>query len=190
MADATLTKPLTLDEFVRLYETEGPFEIINGERIMLMPTMAGHSFIAHLLRDLFQATSLGEALIETAFVLVAESNWVRGSRVPDMMFYRSERLREYRQNMPDWDQKPYVLVPNLVVEIVSPGDTYSDVEDKAANYLSDGVQLVLVFDQKRRKVNVYEPHRRYSLGEEDTLTGGDVLPGFEVPVTKLFPPKE
>jgi Uma2 family endonuclease len=192
MTDTPVQLRLSVDEFVRLYEDDGPFELIRGERIKRMPSVAGHNHIANmLLRALiaFLAKNpLGEAFIEAAFVLpdADDKQWVTGSRTPDVSFYSAARLDEYRAQNPDWKAKPYFLPPDLAVEIVSPNDTYSKVTDKVDLYLEDGVRLVWVIDPQRSKVTVYTADEQTTLGEDDSLSGGEALPGFEITIRTLF----
>jgi Uma2 family endonuclease len=72
------------------------------------------------------------------------------------------------------------------VEIVSPNDTYSKVTEKVDLYLEDGVRMVWVIDPQRSKVTVYTADQQTTLGEEHTLSGGDVIPGFELTIRALF----
>ncbi len=78
-------------------------------------------------------------------------------------------------------------VPTLIVEVLSPSTRIDDLEEKIDTYLDVGVPLVWVIDPHDKTVTIYRP------GEEPTfanvrqeLTGGDVLPGFAVPVARLF----
>lgn len=193
MADAPVAVvKLTIEDFVRLYEQEGPFEVIEGERVSMSPTVQAHnnasSNLVWALMSWINPRSLGKLYIEAPFVLVYDQNWVTGSRVPDMMFVAAARLEAYHMSNPDWESKPLVLVPDLVVEIVSQTDRYSDVDAKVDRYLQDGVKLIWVFDPQRRKVSVHQPdnNRPLVLSGEDLLTGGDVIPGFEITVSKIF----
>ncbi len=185
-------RPMSIEEFVRLYEEEGPFEFVNGERIPMSPPVANHSTIATLLVVALYNYGLekgvGMALMETTFVMVDEPGWVKGSRVPDVMFIGAGRLAAYKAQTPDWKDKPFVLVPDLAVEIVSPGDRYTEVQEKVESYLRDGVQVVWVIDPHRRSVtvSVAGSKQQTTLSDEDRLDGGEVIPGFSLPVAALF----
>lgn len=79
--------------------------------------------------------------------------------------------------------------PDIAVEVVSPGDRVYDLEAKLADYAAAGFPLVWVVNPERRTVAVYTGGLSPTvLGPDDTLTGGDVLPGFSVRVADLFPP--
>jgi Uma2 family endonuclease len=115
-------------------------------------------------------------------------NWVAGSRIPDIVFFVKERFAEYKAATPDWGDRPYAIVPDLVIEVVSPNDQYSDIDAKVDLYLADGVRIVWVIDPQRRKVHVHTSDRDdpHVLKGDEMLKGGDVLPGFEIALTKLF----
>lgn len=78
-------------------------------------------------------------------------------------------------------------VPTLIVEIVSPSNRAEDVADKIDAYLAAGVPLVWQIDPRRRTVTIYRPGDEPTLvNARQELTGGDALPGFRVPVARLF----
>lgn len=64
---------IRLEDFVRLYEAEGPFELVDGERVPLSPNVFGPAFfanrIARLLKHYSAPRRIGQAFVETAFVL-------------------------------------------------------------------------------------------------------------------------
>jgi len=188
---------MPMEEFIRLYDTEGPFEFIDGERKPIMPQVAGHGEVSltvyHGLYAVTAANHLGVVLHEQTFVLSYTSNWVTGSRQPDVMFYTAERINAYKEANPDWKLKPYVLVPDLVVEVMSPNDDPDELDEKIDLYLADGVRMAWVMNPQRIKVSVYIPtpntprtKQQTNLFSGDTLTGGDLLTGFEMPVAKIF----
>jgi len=130
--------------------------------------------------------SLGEAYFEAAFVLTYQSDWVTGSRVPDILFVHAERLAAYIAAHPNWEDMPLVLVPDLAVEVISTNDHYSDVDAKVDLYLDDGVETVWVVDPKQKTVTVRGRDYYKKLKVGDVLTGGNVIPGFELAVEKIF----
>ena len=77
--------------------------------------------------------------------------------------------------------------PNLVVEVLSPGNTASEMTNKRREYFNAGVQIVWIVDPAAHSVAVYDSPDRFQLyGVDDELTGGTVLPGFRVAVADLF----
>ncbi len=76
-----------------------------------------------------------------------------------------------------------------MVEVVSPNDLYSEVEEKVLEYLKAGVSLVWVVDPEVRVVRVHRADFTSAfLTENDSLSGEDVLPGFLCRVGALLPP--
>jgi Uma2 family endonuclease len=78
-------------------------------------------------------------------------------------------------------------IPTLVVEILSPSDTIEEVNEKIDTYLAARVPIVWIIDPYRRTVTVYQPDaepKLYAVGSE--LTAEPHLPGFRVPVARLF----
>ena len=79
------------------------------------------------------------------------------------------------------------VIPDLVVEVVSPNDSLSEVNDKALMWLSYGVRLVWVVNPSTRSVDVYREGRAAStLTENEALDGLDALPGFNCAVREVF----
>ena len=77
--------------------------------------------------------------------------------------------------------------PDLVVEIVSPSDTFRGVNDKALMWLHYGVTLVWVADPDTRTIDVHQSGAPVAtFTEDDTLDGGSVLPGFTLAVREVF----
>ncbi len=184
------TELLTLAAWIERYD-EQPFEYIHGAYLPMSPNKSRHGTIAkQLLFALDSFTlpkALGESFMEMPFVLTDQPDWVRGSRVPDVMFFRAERLAAWKASDPDWGDKPFVLVPDLTIEIISPNDRYSDISNKISLYLQDGVQAVWIVDPKQRSVTVYlAADKWHLLAEKDTLDGGELIPGFALPLAKIF----
>jgi len=82
------------------------------------------------------------------------------------------------------------IAPDLAFEVISPNDTYYEVEAKVREYLDAGVRLVWVLNPDIRTIRVYDGAAGLTsdLTAADHLTGGDILPGFRCPVGDLFPP--
>jgi Uma2 family endonuclease len=181
---------LTIEEYVRLYEENGAFEIIDGEWREIMPPVMIHIW---MIRTLFRIldtfcikNNLGEVVTEGPFVLTYDSNWVKGSRVPDVMFFEKSRWDDYIIEVPDWTKKPAILVPDLVVEVISHNDSYSELNRKVQIYRQDGVKLIWVVDPAEKSVDVHQGNQITTLEKDDTLTGGTVLPKLEISLSELF----
>jgi len=181
---------LTLDTFLPLFSQHEGEEWIKGEWIARMPGGFLHSLIIKRLFVLLLALEyqgLGEVYQETAFVVTPSAQWVKGSRIPDVLYTTKERLTIYRQTTPDWRDKPFLLVPDLVIEIISPNDQYVDVVKKADLYLQDGVQRVWLVEPQTQIITVQSAgstQQIYRVG--DTLTEDGLLPGLGTALRALF----
>ena len=87
-----------------------------------------------------------------------------------------------------WTDGTYLSVaPEIVVEVLSPTDRWSAVNDKIEEYFAIGVELIWIIDPRRREVTVFaSPASGQRLTEKDSLTGGHILPHFNLPLQKLF----
>ena len=183
---------MPLNDFIA--ETnERMFELINGERRYIMPTVAGHNETLHILFELLllyiNQHDLGFVRTEATFILPDhyDANWVTGSRTPDILFITKPRILAYRETHPDWRDKPYMIVPDFVVEIVSPKDTFSDIYEKVDAYLQDGVHLIWIIDPQAHKAFVYTPDGEMErISAEGVLDADDVIAGFKVTLANLF----
>ena len=114
----------------------------------------------------------------TGFIIARAPDTVRA---PDIAFVSQNRLPD---PLPDGY---FELAPDLAVEVVSPNDTAREVRDKVVEWLDAGVRLVWVVDFRKRTITEYRSRREVRvLTEEDMLDGGDVVPGFSLPVREVF----
>jgi len=104
-------------------------------------------------------------------------------RIPDVSFVSLGRLPGGK--LPD--QPVPALVPDLVVEVISPSNTPKEMDEKLQEYFEKGVRLVWYVRPRSRVVDVYTaPDHFTRLTASMRLDGGDVLPGFSVQVGELF----
>jgi Uma2 family endonuclease len=181
---------MSLDEFIHEYEQQ-PFELVDGEKVLLMPTVFEHTatlkFLYKLLLKYEEAFAQIAVFSEAPFVLTDTPDWVKGSRVPDIMVYRAEQITVYQATMPNYSKKPFVLVPALCIEIVSPTDSYIELEEKVDRYLQDGVELVWVVNPRRGSVTVFERDGKITrLTGDAVLAAVGLMPNFAVKVGELF----
>jgi len=102
-------------------------------------------------------------------------------RCPDVAFVRAERIP------PGRNTGFFQGAPDLAVEIISPTDRPGEVKAKAKDWLEAGCRIVWLVDPETRTVAVYRGRAKaVVLRESDTLSGGDVLPGFSLAVSEIF----
>lgn len=104
-------------------------------------------------------------------------------RKPDAAYVAAGRFEN--DEIPDGHIR---VRPDLAVEVVSPNDIYTRVEDNVDEYLRAGVPLVWVLNPENRTVRVFEDPdgRSTQLGPKDELTAPKVLPGFRCRIAELF----
>jgi Uma2 family endonuclease len=179
------TQLMTIDELEREGAPEGRWELIDGELVEMSPSgpLASQTaaWIVYLLIGYVAPRHLGSIFgADGGFVLFPGRELLR---VPDVAFVRAERLPA-REEMFGFLR----LAPDLAVEVISPSERPADIAAKVAMYLDAGVQLIWLVDPRVHTVTIHTPEQQArTLGENDEIDGGDVLPGFRVSVATLFP---
>lgn len=171
---------LTADEFMALNLQHA--ELINGEVRELMPPVWQHGEIAGLiylaLQQFVRQNRLGKVSVEPSFLLKAEPRIVRA---PDVAFLSNADLIGK-------DTQKYIEgAPTLAVEVVSQHDSEEEIQEKADLFLEVGSQVVWIVYPRHRTVMVRTPDDSpiiYEMGQ--SIPGGDILPGFELPVAQIF----
>ncbi|HEX2907843.1 MAG TPA: Uma2 family endonuclease [Phototrophicaceae bacterium] len=161
-------------------------ELSEGELIVMSPAGGKHGGIAarlgRLIGNYVEAHHLGEiTAAETGYILFQNADGKNTVRAPDVGFVAAERLPD---GLPD-EYLPFA--PDLAVEVVSPNDDAEDLQLKVRQYLRYGTPLVWVVYPKSQTVVVHTPQETRTLELEDTLDGGDMLPGFTLAVKSIFP---
>jgi Uma2 family endonuclease len=174
-----VTKLITAEELFEMGDI-GRCELIDGEIVRMSPAGAEHGRVAlnlgAILRHYVKSQGLGEVFAaETGFKLAP-----RRVRAPDVAFVRAERLTH---GIP---AKYFDGPPDLAVEVVSPSDTWPDVEEKIEDWLARGVRSCWVVDPKTRLVVVYRPDGRGIRLDDEAIVADDVLPGLSLPVAEIF----
>jgi Uma2 family endonuclease len=175
--------PITTAE--QLWEAPdlGPCELVRGELIMMTPAGYEHGRICgnlcFLLRRFVSQHRLGEVVTgEPGFVIARDPDTVRA---PDVAFVRAERVP------PAGSRGFFQGAPDLAVEVLSPTDRAGEVLAKVRDWLASGSLAVWVVDPRTQTVSVYHGRSEVTiLSAGDTLGGGEVLPGFSLPVAEVF----
>lgn len=179
-------KRMTAAEFEARYANrEGRAELIRGEVIEMSPTTPPHG--RYVMRvslpvgQFVEEHELGEVYgAETGFI-IQHADGTETVLAPDLAFIAADRL-------PDEDPQGFWRIPpDLVVEVRSESESLRAMRQKAALWLEGGARLVWYVDPSRQQVSVYRADgTSQTLGVNETLSGEDVLPGFELPVHQIF----
>ena len=161
----------------------GPCELIEGRIVPMAPTGDEHgsyeSNFDYLLRSFVEPRKLGKIRVgEVGIYIRRNPDTVRGA---DVIFISTERYAQKKSS------GFLDVAPDLVVEILSPNDKWTEVTQKLREYFAIGVRLVWVADPQARCVYAYRSLtdvREFT--ENDELPGDEVLPGFLVKVAQLF----
>lgn len=173
---------LTGEDLFKMGEIEW-VELVRGEIVHMSPTGYVHgrveNNIAFALETFARRHKLGQ--IMTGEVGIYTARQPDTTRAADIAYISNERMRQVKSSS-------YLdVAPELIVEVTSPDDRWSDVMEKLGEYFAIGVQAVWVADPQTHSVYVYRSLtdvQRFSL--DDDLPGGEVLPGFSIPVKELF----
>ncbi|MDX1522368.1 MAG: Uma2 family endonuclease [Anaerolineae bacterium] len=176
-------KLITAEALWSLGDAGKHFELVKGELIQMTPPGGTHGQvaveIAALLRNFVKPNNLGKLMVETGYRLAADPDTVRS---PDVSFLSA-------QNVPsDGIPEGYITgPPDLAIEIVSPGDTATEIQDKVQDYLQSGTKLVwIIYPQQQVVVVHYPDGTAKTLSQSETLSGEDVVPGFTCSVKEIF----
>jgi len=177
-------RPVTADELLEMPDDGLRRELVKGELRAMTPAGRRHGKIAmrigSRLMQHVEQQDLGEVYAaETGFKLASDPDTVRA---PDVSFLRKEQVEE------TGDVIGYSPVaPDLVVEVLSPGDRFAAVEEKVFEWLDAGTRMVIVVNPEQRTVTVYRSRTEIAvLTEADSLEGNDVVPGWKLPVREMF----
>lgn len=174
----------TADEFFEMRDDAYRYELVNGVLKKTSPAGGEHGRIglflgAHLLMYV-NDHNLGYVYgAETGFILTANRDTVLA---PDVAFVSRGRAATIGD-----DRKFVPLAPDLVGEVLSPGDTYSETDVKIAQWLEAGTRAVLLVDPRRKTVTVYRVDSEpVVFNVNDALEVPEIVPGWSLPVAKVF----
>ena len=188
MAMATQEREYTVDDVWRLeLAKSNPLEkyyLIDGELCIKMAPSELHGDIAtRIAAYLFlyvEEEHLGRVGVEVGFHPPDNRKCVL---LPDVSFISEARMSRRARST----YVPYM--PDLAVEIISPSQSLAQVRRKAETYLRHGTELVWLIDPEARTAEVWRQgtEQRDSIDAEGALSGGAILPGFSLPLKRLFP---
>jgi Uma2 family endonuclease len=173
---------LTLERFLRLPEAKPALEFIDGKVVQKVSPKRSHG----LLQSMLSASILNHARPRRLGLPYSELRCVFGGMalVPDLVFIRKGRIPKDARGKLEED---LVLAPDLMIEVISPGQTVRSMLARLNRSVAAGVRLGWLIQPRRSRVFVVSPGTPTVILEPGSiLDGGDVLPGFTLPLAELF----
>jgi Uma2 family endonuclease len=181
---ATVTEPLTAEQFMKLPYNGQIQELVRGRIVEMPPPKFLHGVVCgniyFLIRSHVQSHRLGRVLAnDSGLITERNPDTVRG---PDIAYYSFQRVPHGQEPAGYSD-----VAPELVFEVLSPDDRWPRLQTKIAEYLAAGVKMVCVADPASEAVTVYrEDSAPHTLTADDTLHLDYVLAGLSIPVGRFF----
>ena len=186
----TLTIPVTADNFMEVANlpefADQNIELVEGEIAIMPATNPNHAEILGVLTTLvgsyIRRHQLGRYYVGDVGTLLQRSAHGRDTvRGLDFAFISQDRA-------PARSSKSLLeITPDLAIEVMSPSNSGEDMRFKVRQLLKAGTREVWVVYPDLREVDVHNAEGDYIFREGDTISGGDILPGFEIAVVDIFP---
>ena len=175
---------VTADDLLKMPDDGFRYKLVKGELRRMAPAGHEHGRVAvrftWRLAQHVEANNLGAVYAaETGFLIATNPDTVRA---PDVAYISRKRLEEAGKVEGYWPG-----APDLAVEVVSPGDTYTEVEEKAMEWLEAGALMVLALNPRKRTVTRYRSLRDITILDEDAILDlSEIVLGFKIAVKEIF----
>lgn len=176
-------RQVTAEELERFRDDDYRYELVQGRVTRMSPVGFQHGKVVmrvgFLLSRHLENRRVGVALTEVGFTLARNPDTVRA---PDIAFVRQDRI-------PSSDTRGFLNgPPDLAIEVLSPDDRLSEVNEKVDEYLTRGVGLVVVVDPEEKTVTTFRPGTPSVIlrADDDTLDLNDVIRGFRCSLREVF----
>jgi Uma2 family endonuclease len=190
MSTATLERSVReICEVAEIPDVPDGYELVDGELTEIAPMSFYAVEVANVVADAIRlhepSMRRGRLRMGDQCYFVPTPEDLTKVRKPDLVYVTFET---WPVGMPlPFYGNAIALVPELVVEVVSPTDDADDVISKARQYLKAGVQSVWVIYPGAREIHCFHANTLRVFTDESTLEGDPVLPGFTLPVASIFP---
>ncbi len=179
--NTNLTKKLTVEEFFNLPEEDVNYELIEGEAHPKMAPKRFHSRLTSALHILLKnwSKNRGEIGIEWAITLKRKAvDWVP---VPDLLYISYDRLPPSIL-----EDEACPTPPELAIEIISPGQSFGNLSQKATDYLNAGVLRVWLVDSQSKSITVFYPDKPPETKKGEDKLSDSILPELDITVEQVF----
>ena len=177
----TATKPISLEEFLK--RSEDRCELIDGALKPKVSPKYKHAKtqgrLCRFLDNWCEKQQTGRVLPEWGIILKRnETDWVP---IPDLTYVSYQRLSG------EWEEDTACpVIPELVIEIISPSQTFGELTEKTENYLKNGVDRVWIVDPQTKTVTVFQKDEGFEVFREKQSIADSLLPELEISVSDLF----
>lgn len=172
----------TVEEFEQIADSAENagrlLELVNGEIVEKVPTEEHSIATGNIFAALWNWNTprkLGRVHTEVRYRKLEDQH---NAFIPDIAFSSAQRPLVKQGSVPE--------MPDLAVEVQSPNQSLKELREKAHYFLANGTKLFWLVIPEKRLIEVYTLTDEQILTEGDTLTGGDVLPEFALPVREVF----
>lgn len=175
------TSKLTLEEFLDLPQEDGIYELVDGEAVFKVSPKQFHSALTFALTTLLSRWAKGKGRVRLEWALALQRQGKVWAPIPEVTYLSYELL-------PRNIQKNYAcpVAPELVVEIISPGQTLRGFEQKAKDYFAAGVLRVWVVDPEGISITVFFPDGNKCFFTGNTEIVDALLPDLKLSVDLIF----
>jgi len=181
MSQAILKQSLSLEEFLHLPEIDGNYELVHGKAIKKMSPKFFHSSLTTVLWVELSGWSDGRGRVRVEWSVILKRDKKDWVPVPDLLYVSYDRLAI------DWcEDAPCPVLPELVIEIVSPDQTFNQLAQKATDYLHAGVDRVWIVYPPMRSITVFFANRPPETYQSDRLLTDQLFVDLAMTAAQIF----
>ncbi len=174
-------KYLSLEEFLALANGDVTYEFINGTAVPKVSPKFFHATVQRTLLILLDLWCQNRGRVEPEWAITLKRNNEDWMPVPDLTYVSYSRLPA------DWLlDEPCPVNPELAIEIISPGQTFGEMTEKATDYLNAGVSRVWIVDTQSRSITVFSPASLPVTYRNNLVITEKLLPELEITANAVF----
>ncbi|MBC1237560.1 Uma2 family endonuclease [Nostoc sp. 2RC] len=172
---------LSLKEFLSLPEGDVYYEFIDGQAVPKVSPKFFHSTLQIALGLLIRAWCKGKGRVLPEWAILLKRQGKDWAPLPDLTYISYERLpKTWKCN------EACPVIPELVIEIISPDQTIKEFEEKAKDYLTAGVSRVWVIDSEVMSIRVFLPDGSNQVYTDNISIVDTLFPGLELTTRQIF----